>query len=129
MVAALLCVGCQSEDDAAGQPTLEELIRAGRQPYLDNCSQCHGAEGKGLPGTFPALDGSRVVRGSKVKHVEIMLRGRPGTAMPAFKDQLSDDELAAIATYERNAWTFRTFEAIRPADVAAVRASLAATPP
>lgn len=106
---------------AAGALPLEELLARGREPYLQHCAACHRADGSGLAGSFPALDGSPVVRGPKAAHIETVLRGRPGTAMPAFAQQLDDEELAALLTYERNAWLFKTFDAVQAAEVAAVR--------
>jgi cytochrome c oxidase subunit 2 len=105
---------------------MEELIAAGRQPYNDHCASCHRADGKGFPNDIPALDGSRVVRGPKSKHIGIVLHGRPGTAMPPFQSHLNDYQIAAILTYERNAWTYRTLNSITPAQVRAVRTRAAA---
>jgi len=69
---------------------------------------------------FPALKGSPVVAGDIDAHLEVVLRGVPGTAMVSFA-HLSDAELAAIVTYKRNAWGNDTGELIRPADVRAAR--------
>lgn len=110
----------------AGEPGLESLVRQGRQPYTDFCAPCHRGDGRGLPGTYPALDGSPVVRGEHAGHIAVVLDGRPGTAMPGFRDQLSDGDIAAILTYERNAWLFKSFDAVMPAEVAAQRATSAA---
>jgi cytochrome c oxidase subunit 2 len=72
--------------------------------YAANCVACHQANGKGVPGTFPALDGSAVVKGDAAGQIEVVLKGRPGTAMASFA-QLSDVELAAVITYTRHAWS------------------------
>ena len=126
----------QASDDDVGvtitagaeQPSMEELIAAGRQPYIDHCAACHRADGKGFPNDIPALDGSKVVRGSKSKHIAVVISGRPGTAMPAFQAQLTDYQIAAILTYERNAWFYKTFNSVTPAEVQAIRAKLANAP-
>jgi cytochrome c oxidase subunit 2 len=81
---------------------------------------CHQATGMGVPGAFPALNGSKTVTGPKEGHIKTVLNGRPGTAMASFK-HLSDTELAAVITYERNAWDNKTGEAVMPADVKALR--------
>ncbi len=41
--------------------------------------------------------------------------------MQAYKDQLNDAEIAAIVTYERNAWGNNTGDVVQPEDVAKVR--------
>ena len=74
----------------------------------------------GVPKTFPALDGSKMVKGPKNPHVDIVLNGKPGTAMAPFK-HLSDVEVAAVVTYERNAWSNKTGDMVAPAEVKAQR--------
>ena len=100
--------------------TLDELKANGEKLYVSTCSACHQATGKGLPPAFPALDGSKVATGPKAAHIATVLKGRPNTAMASFA-QLPDADLAAIITYERNAWGNHTGEAIQPADIAAGR--------
>ncbi len=100
----------------------EELLTLGKHKYEQLCAACHRDDGKGLPPMYPALKGSSVAVGNPIsRHIEIILNGVPGSAMQAYKDQLSDDEIAAIATYERNAWGNNTNDVIQPAEVAAVR--------
>ena len=83
---------------------MEELVARGEQVYAANCAACHQANGQGVPGTFPALDGSEVVKGDVAAQIEVVLKGRPGTAMASFA-QLSDVELASVITYTRHAWS------------------------
>ena len=73
-----------------------------------------------MPGTFPALDGSKIVSGPRDAHLNIVLNGKPNTAMAAFK-MLSDEDLAAVITYERNAWGNKAGDMVTPAEVNAVR--------
>jgi len=101
--------------------TLEELKARGEKVYAANCVACHQASGQGVKGTFPALDGSNVVTGPKAGHIDRVLNGKPGTAMAAFGKQLSDTEIAAVVTYERNSWGNKTGEAIQPAEVKSQR--------
>jgi cytochrome c oxidase subunit 2 len=108
-------------DEASKTWTLEELKARGAKVYAANCVACHQVNGKGLPPTFPALDGSKIVNGPKAAHIERVLNGKPGTAMAAFGKQLSDVEIAAVITYERNSWGNKTGEAIQPAEVKAAR--------
>jgi cytochrome c oxidase subunit 2 len=113
---------------AAGAPaadpnkkwTLDELKANGEKLYAANCAACHQPTGKGLPPAFPALDGSKTVTGPKAAHIATVLKGRPGTAMAPFA-HLADADIAAIVTYERNAWGNHTGEAIQPAEIAAGR--------
>ena len=85
-------------------------------------SACHRADGKGLPPVFPALKGSSVAVGKPIsRHIAMILNGVPGSAMQPYKDQLTDEEIAAIVTYERNAWENNTDDMVQPADVAKVR--------
>jgi len=100
---------------------IADLEARGEKVFAANCVACHQANGKGVPGTFPALAGSKVVLGKKQGQIDTVLQGRPGTAMASFK-QLSDTELAAVITYTRNAWGNKAPENIvQPADVAAER--------
>ena len=82
----------------------EELIERGSQVYAINCVACHQAQGQGIPPAFPALDGSPVVTGDIEAQIDIVLNGRPGTTMAAYGGLLSDNDIAAVITYTRNAW-------------------------
>jgi cytochrome c oxidase subunit 2 len=82
-------------------------------------------DGKGVPGTFPALAGSKVVTGPAEEQIRLVLHGRPGTAMAAF-GRLTDEELAAVVTYTRSAWDNPGGDAVQPADVEALRAARSA---
>jgi len=112
-------------DDAGKSWDRKELIARGEKVFVANCAACHQANGKGVPGTFPALDGSSVVTGPKDGQIKTVLNGvtkngQP-TAMPAWKDTLSDADIAAVVTYTRNSWSNHTGEAIQPAEVKAAR--------
>jgi cytochrome c oxidase subunit 2 len=89
---------------AAKPMTKGQLMTAGKKVYSSHCTVCHQATGKGLPPTFPALAGSPITTGPLVGEIKIVLNGKSGTAMQAFKEQLSPEELAAVLTYVRNAW-------------------------
>jgi len=108
-------------DDPTKTYTAEEMKARGEKVYATNCAACHQATGKGIPGTFPALDGDKTVLGPKEAQINIVLNGRPGTAMANFGKQLNDVEIAAVITYTRNAWGNKTGETIQPADVTAGR--------
>jgi cytochrome c oxidase subunit 2 len=74
-----------------------------------------------VPGAFPALDGSPLVRGPKRDHLRRVLEGKAGTAMAAFGRQLDDLDIAAVVSYERNSWSNHAGDAVQPAEVAALR--------
>lgn len=95
-----------------------ELMEKGEASYLSYCSACHQANGQGMPPTFPAMKGSKVATGPVKQHIDIVLHGKSGTAMQAFEGQLSETEIAAIVTYERNAWGNDTGDVVQPIDIA-----------
>lgn len=101
---------------------LDDLKAQGEKVYTANCVACHQANGMGVPGAFPALNGSKVATGPAADHLKVVLNGRSGTAMMAFGKQLSDAEIAAVVTYERNAWDNKTGDAVQSADVVAAKA-------
>lgn len=107
-------------EDANKKWELAELKAKGEQVYAANCVACHQATGKGVPGAFPALDGSKLVTGAKADQIALLMAGKAGTAMASFA-RLSDVELAAVATYTRNAWGNSTGEAIQPSEFKAAR--------
>lgn len=106
-------------DDPNKQWTEAELAAKGATVYAANCVACHQANGKGVPPAFPPLDGSKIVQGPPEAQIDIVLNGKPGTAMPAWK-QLSDSELAAVITYTRTSWGNKA-GAVMPAAVKAAR--------
>lgn len=111
-------------DEASAQKTLTraELMQLGRDKYNLICSACHQPDGKGIPPLYPALKNSSVSVGKPIsRHIGLILNGIPGSAMQPYRDQLTDEDIAAITTYERNAWGNNTDDVIQPADVADVR--------
>lgn len=105
--------------------SMEALMAEGKDQYGKYCAVCHKQDGTGMPPVFPALKGSSVAVGKPIaRHIQLVLNGVPGTAMQAFANQLSDAELAAIVTYERNAWGNNTGDTVQATDVVAVRQSI-----
>ena len=107
-------------DDPARVWDVKDLVAAGEKVFAGNCAACHQANGKGVPGAFPALDGSKVVNGPKTAQIALVLSGKPGTAMTPWK-QLSDADLAAVITYTRNSWGNKTGDALQPSEIKAAR--------
>ena len=97
--------------------TLAELSSRGEQIYNTNCAGCHQINGQGLPPTFPSMVGTPVVTGPVVDHAMVLINGRPGTAMASFKDLLSPVDIAAVITYQRNAWGNNMGDLITPKQI------------
>jgi cytochrome c oxidase subunit II len=110
--------------------TKDELMAAGKAAYEKTCAACHQPEGQGMPPAFPALAGSKIVNGPLLSpdgklipdsHVDRVMNGKAGTAMQAFKNTLSDADIAAIVTYERNSFGNTKGDMIQPAQIKALR--------
>ncbi len=105
-------------DDPAKVWELPALLARGEKVYAANCAACHQANGKGAGPILP-LDGSALVQDAdKSKQMHVLLNGR--NAMPPWK-QLSDTDLAAVATYTKNSWSNKTGQLVQPAEVLAQR--------
>ena len=115
--------GAAAADEAAADRVWDkpELMERGEKVYATNCVACHQANGEGVPGAFPALKGGAITTGPKDAHINIVINGKPATAMAAFAAQLSDVDLAAVITYERNAWGNDTGDLVQPSEVKAAR--------
>ncbi|MCG8520286.1 MAG: cytochrome c oxidase subunit II [Pseudomonadales bacterium] len=97
--------------------TLDELVARGEGVYATACAACHQPDGSGAPPAFPALKGSAIVTEDMAAHLDVVVNGVSGTAMQAFGKQLSEVDLAAVITYERNAWGNNTGEMVTPKEV------------
>jgi mono/diheme cytochrome c family protein len=112
-------------------------IEAGKQIFSTNCVACHQSTGLGVPGAFPPLVGSEWVVGKEQTLARILLNGLSGAvhvkggvyngAMPAWKDALSDDDIAHVLTYIRQ-WSPNAAKAVTAETVAGVRKETAARP-
>ncbi|ASK33158.1 cytochrome c oxidase subunit II (plasmid) [Alcanivorax sp. N3-2A] len=111
----------QKKEEAAAAPDLtpfpdlDTALSAGEKVYQANCALCHGAEGQG--GIGPSFVGDDYVTNPEhlEDHIHTVVNGR--NAMPSFKAQLTPKEIAAVITFERNAWGNDTGDLIQPADV------------
>jgi mono/diheme cytochrome c family protein len=99
----------------ATPPTVDAAVmKKGERIYADECSGCHTPNGKGTHGLFPSMNGSPAVQqADPTSLMRVVLRGArsvatdaapTGPAMPAFAWLLTDEEVAAVLTYVRNAW-------------------------
>jgi cytochrome c oxidase subunit 2 len=107
-------------DDPSKVWNLTDLVARGEKVYAANCAACHQASGKGA-GPIKALDGSALVLDKDhLKQITVLLNGVNNGAMPAWK-QLSDTDLAAVATYTKNSWSNKTGQLVQPAEFVAAR--------
>jgi cytochrome c oxidase subunit 2 len=97
--------------------TMDEAMALGEKVYNANCAACHMPNGEGLPGVFPALKGSQIAIADQPKHIDVLINGVTGTAMQAYSKQLSMSDLAAVVTYERNAWGNSTGDLVQAKDI------------
>jgi cytochrome c oxidase subunit 2 len=109
------------KDSGDKELSMDELKTKGEAVYKANCLACHQANGQGIKGVFPALDGSPLatLKDRIPGHIHQVIYGKNN--MPAFGEQLSDTDIAAVVTYERNVWGNKTGDIIQPKDVAAGR--------
>ena len=108
-----------SADDPGKTWAEDELIKRGEKVYAANCVACHQANGRGAPPAFPPLAGSKVVNGPEEGQIDVVLNGRPNTAMQSFK-QLSNVDIASVITFTRNSWGNKASE-VQPGEVQARR--------
>jgi len=111
----------QKAKSAQKRWSLDDLMVTGKEVYDKSCAACHQANGEGIPGVFPALKGSPIVQGDPAAHIDMVLNGKAGTAMQAFRDQLSAAEIAAVITYERDAWADALGDIISPSQIAKMK--------
>lgn len=107
-------------DDPTRVWELAPLLARGEKVYAANCAACHQANGKGA-GPIKPLDGSAVVLNTDhAQQIRILLQGAANGAMPSWK-QLSDTDLAAVASYTKNAWSNKTGQLVQPSEIVAER--------
>lgn len=94
---------------------MDELMERGEAVYARSCLACHGANGEG--GVGNAIKGSVVATGELANHLDVGINGVPGTAMQAFGGQLNDVDMAAVITYQRNAFGNNMGDLVQPIDV------------
>lgn len=114
----------REQDAARDVGSLASLKAEGREIYERDCASCHGAEGNG-DGAGPSLDGNTKLS-SKDHVIKRILLGAPENGMDPFGASLSDRQVAAAATFVRNAWN-NTYGVVTESDVQTAR-STAITP-
>jgi nitrite reductase (NO-forming) len=97
----------------AGALTQAEQVDAGKAIFAGTCATCHQAGGEGLAGVFPPLAKSDYIKADPKRVPNIILHGLNGpvtvngtdynSVMPPMA-QLTDDEIANLATFVLNSW-------------------------
>lgn len=95
------------------KPELQPAKVNGNTVFQESCATCHGADGQGQPGYFPPLAGNSDLFKDSIFPVLVVLNGISGPitvkgapyngSMPAF-GHLSNDEIAAVINFVREAW-------------------------
>ncbi|MFC5439466.1 c-type cytochrome [Rhodanobacter ginsenosidimutans] len=104
--------------------------KKGAQLYADRCADCHGADGRGVAGIYPPLDGNTSINEpTGINAIRTVLLGgfAPVTAgnprpysMPPYAQELNDEDVAAVVSYIRQSWSNKA-PAVRPSDVSVYR--------
>jgi len=104
----------QNGEAATALAAQDRTVAAGQAVFKDNCKACHAASGVGIPNLFPALANAPSIQSAKATSlIRVVLQGTQSVAtagaltapaMPAFGWKLSDEEVASVVTYIRNAW-------------------------
>lgn len=98
-----------------------DLMAKGESVYKASCAACHGPTGAGIPPVFPAMTNSPVTTGDMNGHIDMVMNGKTGTAMQAFKNQLSDVDIAAVITFERNSFGNTVGDMVQPSTIKSLR--------
>ena len=100
---------------------IAELMEIGEQVFLTHCATCHEPDGMGQGSTYPALAGGEIPNGPLAVHIDRVMNGKAETEMQAWAPQLSDRDLAAVITYERNSWGNASADLVQPKTIFAAR--------
>jgi mono/diheme cytochrome c family protein len=125
-------------DGPGALPKNDPAMIAGSAIYRDQCSACHGIEGKGVADLFPSIANSSMVKSDDpTTSIRIVLRGArsvgtvdqpTASGMPSYGRQLDDNQVAAVLTYMRNNWGSGGAAPVSAGDVAKVRSDTASRP-
>ena len=119
--AAATATAATTEEDADREWAMDELMAKGETVYGQLCAACHQANGQGVPGAFPAIAGSAIATGPHDAHIDVIYSGVQGSAMASFAAQLSDVDMAAVITYQRNAFGNTVGDTVQPSQIKALR--------
>jgi cytochrome c oxidase subunit 2 len=94
--------------------SMQELMTIGEEVFVKHCATCHERDGLGQGSKYPALAGSAIATGPIEEHLSRVMDGKTDTEMQAWAPQLSDLDIAAVITYERNSWANDTGDVVQP---------------
>ena len=97
---------------------MDELMGRGEQTFGAVCASCHQPDGSGNPPVFPALAGNQQMLDDIDWHIDRVINGVSGAAMPAFRNTLNPVEIASVVTYARNAWGNDAGDSVQPSEIA-----------
>ena len=120
-VGDMLVAAMDAGEGADREWAMDELMERGEQVYSTFCVACHQVNGMGIPGAFKPLVGSPITTGPIDGHIDTVMNGVAGTAMAPFGMQLTDVDIAAVITYERNSWGNEIGDSVQPSTIAARR--------
>ncbi|MDT0676127.1 c-type cytochrome [Autumnicola musiva] len=118
-----------ASEKSVSQSPLQESITRGKQVYADICVTCHLPTGKGIPGTYPPLDGSNWLtekREASIYAVKYGLQGEITVNGEQYDNMmppmgLSDQEVADVLNYAMNSWSNNVQERITTEEVAEIQ--------
>jgi mono/diheme cytochrome c family protein len=100
-------------EGAVSTPAQTQMAN-GEKLYRGACIACHEADGSGAPRIYPPLPGSANLQSADASSaIRIILDGAETIttprapnkgSMPAYAKKMSDQEIADVTTYIRNAW-------------------------
>lgn len=94
--------------------SMQELMSIGEEVFVKHCATCHERDGTGQGSKYPTLVGSAIATGVVEDHINRVMSGKTDTEMQAWAPQLSDLDIAAVITYERNSWGNDTGDIVQP---------------
>ncbi|WP_417887279.1 c-type cytochrome [Zunongwangia sp.] len=117
-----------SEVKSTGNTDLDISIAKGKSIYNKLCATCHLPSGKGIPGTYPPLDGSNWLtekRKASIKAVKFGLQGPITVNGKEYNNVmtnmgLTDKQVADALNYSMNSWSNSNTDMITPEEVAQI---------
>lgn len=140
LVAALISCKTNSEDNNKNEYVViggentetsqqkSESYQRGKEIYNDFCITCHLANGQGIPGTFPPLDGSNWLTEKREESIRAVKHGLKGPITVNGEKYnnvmtplgLTNKEVADVMNYINNSWSNNIEKPVTPEEVAAV---------